>query len=112
MTPDWKRASEPAAEGGGSGTPLVEAVPHPDTGGVPLHPRDDGGYNAELRVIGRRMRKTDGLAKSTGRARYTDDLALPGMLHGKILRSPHPHARILSIDSSRALALPGVFAVV
>jgi 4-hydroxybenzoyl-CoA reductase subunit alpha len=65
-----------------------------------------------LNVLGRRMRKTDGLEKSTGRARYTDDMTLPGMLHGKILRSPHPHARILSIDASEALALPGVAAVV
>ncbi len=58
------------------------------------------------------MRKVDGLAKATGRARYTDDIALPGMLHGKILRSPHPHARILAIDTSRAAALEGVHAVV
>ena len=109
---DWKRASDPPAEGGGSQTPLVNEVAHPDVGGaVPLHPREDG-YNADLTVIGRRMRKTDGLSKSTGRARYTDDLALPGMLHGKILRSPHPHARILAIDTSAAEALPGVFAVV
>lgn len=84
----------------------------PDAGGsVPLHPREDG-YNAELSVIGRRMRKMDGLAKSTGRARYADDLTFPGMLHGKILRSPHPHARILSIDTAAAEALPGVFAAV
>jgi 4-hydroxybenzoyl-CoA reductase subunit alpha len=115
---DWKRSSDPPAEGGGSGTPLVNEVEHPDVGGsVPLHPREDDGYdepgyNAELSVIGRRMRKTDGLAKSSGRARYTDDITLPGMLHGKILRSPHPHARILSIDTSEAEALPGVFAVV
>lgn len=80
-------------------------------GSVPLHPREDG-YNAELSVIGRRMRKMDGLAKSTGRARYADDLTFPGMLHGKILRSPHPHARILSIDTAAAEALPGVFAAV
>ena len=65
-----------------------------------------------LSVVGRRMRKVDGLAKATGRARYTDDIALPGMLHGKILRSPHPHARILAIDTSRAAALEGVHAVV
>ena len=58
------------------------------------------------------MRKVDGLAKATGRARYTDDIVLPGMLHGKILRSPHPHARILAIDTSRAAALEGVHAVV
>ena len=44
-------------------------------------------------------------------ARYADDLRLPGMLHARILRSPHAHARILSIDATRALALPGVHAV-
>jgi 4-hydroxybenzoyl-CoA reductase alpha subunit len=66
----------------------------------------------EFRVIGRRLRRTDGLAKSTGRATFTDDISLPGMLHAKILRSPHPHARILSIDVSDALALEGVHAVV
>ena len=62
-------------------------------------------------VIGSGMRKVDGLEKSTGRAVYTDDVTLPGMLHGKILRSPHPHARIVSIDTSRAEALDGVHAV-
>lgn len=65
----------------------------------------------DFSVIGRRHRKIDGLAKSMGRAVYTDDLVLPGMLHGKILRSPHPHARIVSIDTSRAEALPGVHGV-
>jgi 4-hydroxybenzoyl-CoA reductase subunit alpha len=63
-------------------------------------------------VIGRPQRKIEGLAKSTGRATYTDDIALPGMLHGKILRSPHPHAEIVSIDVSRAAQLAGVHAVV
>jgi 4-hydroxybenzoyl-CoA reductase alpha subunit len=58
------------------------------------------------------MRKIEGLDKSTGRAIYTDDIALPGMLHGKILRSPHPHARIVSIDTAAAAALEGVHAVV
>lgn len=70
--------------------------------------RSDEGFA----VIGRRMRKVDGLAKSTGRAVYTDDLAFPGMLHGKILRSPHPHARIVSIDTSAAEAAPGVEVIV
>ncbi|HEX5369719.1 MAG TPA: molybdopterin cofactor-binding domain-containing protein [Dehalococcoidia bacterium] len=51
-------------------------------------------------------------AKVRGLAPYTADLHLPGMLYGRVLRSPHPHARILSIDPSRALALPGVHAVV
>ncbi|WP_405282907.1 xanthine dehydrogenase family protein molybdopterin-binding subunit [Gaopeijia maritima] len=66
---------------------------------------------SEFSVIGRPQRKIDGLAKSTGRAAYTDDLTLPGLLHGKILRSPHPHARIVSIDTSNAEALPGVHGV-
>jgi 4-hydroxybenzoyl-CoA reductase subunit alpha len=78
---------------------------------IPLHGSREA-QPKELRVLGRRMRKTDGLAKSTGRARYTDDITLPGMLHGKILRSPHPHARILSVDTSAAEAMPGVFGVV
>jgi CO/xanthine dehydrogenase Mo-binding subunit len=54
----------------------------------------------------------DGPDKVTGAARYTFDFGLPGMLHAKVLRSPHPHARIRSIDTSRAEALPGVAAVV
>ncbi|MDQ3388218.1 MAG: xanthine dehydrogenase family protein molybdopterin-binding subunit [Gemmatimonadota bacterium] len=92
--------------------PLVERVPHPDHfGGVPVHPRAETDPEAPLNVIGQRMRKTDGLEKSTGRARYTDDLTLPGMLHGKILRSPHPHARILSVDAAPAEAMSGVFGV-
>ncbi|MGQ0813858.1 MAG: xanthine dehydrogenase family protein molybdopterin-binding subunit [Gemmatimonadota bacterium] len=66
----------------------------------------------EFRVIGNRLRKVNNVGKVTGTAVYTDDLAFPGMLHGKILRSPHPHARILSIDTAQAEALPGVHAVV
>ena len=67
---------------------------------------------SDFAVIGRRIPRVDGTAKLTGAARYTDDLAPPGLLHGKILRSPHPHARIVSIDGSAALALDGVRAVV
>jgi CO/xanthine dehydrogenase Mo-binding subunit len=66
----------------------------------------------EFKVIGRRLRRTDGVAKATGRTIYTDDITLPGMLHGKILRSPHAHAFIKSIDVSEALALDGVHAVI
>lgn len=65
----------------------------------------------ESSVIGTRLRRIDGIDKASGRAVYTDDIALPGMLHGKILRSPHPHARIVSIDTSEAESLPGVHAV-
>jgi 4-hydroxybenzoyl-CoA reductase alpha subunit len=62
--------------------------------------------------IGRVHRKVDAMERMRGVLRYTDDLVLPGMLHAKIKRSPHAHARIVSIDPSRALAMPGVFAVV
>jgi 4-hydroxybenzoyl-CoA reductase alpha subunit len=67
---------------------------------------------SDTKLIGTNMRKVEGLEKSTGRAVYTDDLSMPGMLHGKILRSPHAHARIISIDTSRALALDGVHGVI
>ena len=66
----------------------------------------------EYRVVGTRPIRHDGVEKVTGRARYGADTNLPGLLYGKMLRSPHPHARIKSIDASRALALPGVKAVV
>ena len=63
-------------------------------------------------VIGKRLRKVDAAAKATGEAVYTDDIALPGMLHGKTLRSPYAHARIKKIDTSKAEALEGVYGVV
>jgi len=68
--------------------------------------------NQEFNVVGTRPIRHDGNDKVTGRARYSADITLPRLLHGKILRSPHAHARIKSIDASRALALPGVEAVV
>ncbi len=68
--------------------------------------------NQEFDVVGTRPIRPDGLDKVTGRARYSADIHLPGMLHGKLLRSPHAHARIRSIDCTRALELPGVKAVV
>src|SRR5581483_3185878 len=66
----------------------------------------------EHTVIGTRPVRHDGLDKVTGRARYGADLTMPGLLHGKVLRSPYAHARIVRIDASKALALPGVKAVV
>jgi 4-hydroxybenzoyl-CoA reductase subunit alpha len=63
-------------------------------------------------VVGKRMPRIDSAAKALGEAKYTADLALPGMLYGKVLRSPHAHARILNIDTSKAERLPGVRAVV
>jgi CO/xanthine dehydrogenase Mo-binding subunit len=64
------------------------------------------------KVIGTRPIRPDGVDKVTGRAEYGADVRLSGMLYGKVLRSPHAHARILRIDTSKAAALPGVRAVV
>ncbi|HEX4562257.1 MAG TPA: molybdopterin cofactor-binding domain-containing protein [Gemmatimonadales bacterium] len=64
-----------------------------------------------LAVVGKALRKVDAVGKVTGTLKYADDLFLPRMLYGKLLRSPHPHARIVSIDTSQALALAGVKAV-
>jgi 4-hydroxybenzoyl-CoA reductase alpha subunit len=67
---------------------------------------------SEFTVIGRPLPKVDAWAKVVGETKYADDLFLPRMAYAKLLRSPHAHARIRSIDTSRAAALPGVFAVV
>ena len=64
------------------------------------------------KVIGTRPIRHDGVDKVTGRAKYGSDIRLTGMLAGAIVRSPHAHARIVSIDTSRAAALPGVHAIV
>src|SRR5215472_16111166 len=63
-------------------------------------------------VIGTRPIRHDGVDKVTGRAVYGADVQMAGLLHGRVLRSPIPHGRIKKIDASKALALPGVEAVV
>lgn len=65
----------------------------------------------EYKVIGQSVRRLDAVEKATGTAGFTSDMKLPGMLYGKVLRSPHPHARIVGIDTSEAEKLPGVKAV-
>lgn len=65
----------------------------------------------KLKFVGRDVPRVDGVEKVTGKARFMADITVPGMVHGKILRSPYPHARLLRIDPSRAAALQGVFAV-
>lgn len=62
-------------------------------------------------VVGQPRPKVDAYGKVTGRAIYADDIMLPRMVYGRLLRSPHPHARILSIDTRHAMELPGVLAV-
>ncbi len=68
--------------------------------------------NTEYKVVGTRPIRHDGTDKVTGRAKYGGDFQAAGMLYGKVLRSPHAHARIKSIDVSKAVALPGVKAVI
>ena len=63
-------------------------------------------------VVGRPVTREDGPDKVSGKHVYSADVILPGMLFGKVLRSPYPHARILRIDTSRAEELPGVRAVI
>ena len=72
----------------------------------------DTRQSGTLQSVGKRLPRVDARERVTGGAIYPADLKLPGMLHGKMLRSPHAHARIRRIDTTRAEALPGVLAVV
>ncbi len=65
-----------------------------------------------MKVVGKRVRRVDGVRKATGHAKYVDDMKFTDMLYARIVRSPHAHARILSIDTSKAEALAGVNAVI
>ncbi|MBL7199469.1 MAG: xanthine dehydrogenase family protein molybdopterin-binding subunit [Anaerolineae bacterium] len=78
----------------------------------PTGPADDRTTKNAYAVIGTRPPRVDAADKVMGRARYGPDTHLPGLLHGKVLRSPHAHARIRAMDTRRAQALPGVHAIV
>ncbi len=65
----------------------------------------------DFAIVGKSVRRVDGVDKVTGKARYAGDLIIPGMIEGKFLRSPYAHARIRSIDTREAEAYPGVVAV-
>src|SRR5258708_38157887 len=67
---------------------------------------------AEFKVVGTRPIRPDGADKVTGRATFGADMAMPGMLTGRVKRSPHAHARIVKINTDKARALPGVRAVI
>jgi CO/xanthine dehydrogenase Mo-binding subunit len=73
---------------------------------------DRPSAKSDLKVVGTRPIRPDGADKVTGRAMYGADHAMAGQLHGRIKRSPHAHARIVSIDTKKARALPGVKAIV
>jgi CO/xanthine dehydrogenase Mo-binding subunit len=69
------------------------------------------GAEARLSVVGRPHPRVDAVERVTGAARYTADIALPGMLHGRVVRSPHPRARVQAVDAAAARGLPGVHLV-
>src|SRR5688572_8158514 len=74
---------------------------------------NNGNKNGKtLNVVGKPFRKVDARAKCTGQTKFADDIVLPRMLFCKILRTHHPHALIKNIDISKAIALPGVIAVI
>src|SRR5207237_6601882 len=70
-----------------------------------------GANGQPLKVVGKPFRKVDARAKCTGQTKFADDIVLPRMLYAKLLRTHEPHALIKSIDTSKAEALPGVYAV-
>src|SRR5215212_666734 len=72
----------------------------------------NGGNGQPLQVVGKPFRKVDARSKCTGQTKFADDITLPRMLYAKLLRSHEPHARILSIDTSKAESLPGVLCVI
>ncbi|HJW74463.1 MAG TPA: xanthine dehydrogenase family protein molybdopterin-binding subunit [Thermoleophilia bacterium] len=80
--------------------------------GAPVIERDPSVLRRETRIVGRGVPRIDAIPKVSGEAEYTVDRKMPGMLIGKILRSPHPHALITSIDTSAAKRLKGVRAVI
>jgi xanthine dehydrogenase molybdenum-binding subunit len=75
-------------------------------------PRPQSSTAAPLTTVGHATPRIDAVERVTGRAKYTNDVQLPGMLYARVLRSPHPHARIRSIDVSKARAVPGVKAII
>ena len=91
---------------------IVEAVEAAARTASPPAPRAAGpAMSAPLRVVGRPRRRVDGRAKVTGQTRFADDIMLPRMLHCRLLRSTQPHARIVSIDVSKAASIAGVHLV-
>src|SRR5688572_16358750 len=92
-------------------TGIVGDTLQPITRNIPADEPPELPPNAELRVIGKPVNRVDAVPKVTGKARYTYDVQLPGMLYARIVSSTVPHARIKSIDTSAAEASPGVKAI-
>ena len=96
--------------GGRGGAPQQPPGGGRGRGGAPQAPPVDPKYNwssTPRTVVGTRVKRLDGPDKVTGRAKYTFDVTRPGMLYGRAVRSPYPHARVVSIDFSAAERVPG-----
>ncbi len=78
---------------------------------IPIEEPQAWPVNDKLKIIGKRVNRIDALDKVTGKAKYTSDMKLPGMLYAKMLRSNVPHAVVKSIDISEAKSLPGIHAI-
>src|ERR1044072_1893590 len=74
--------------------------------------RNQGGNGSQLSVVGKPFRKVDARAKCTGQTKFADEIVLPRMLVCKIIRSHVPHANLKNINLSKALALPGLIAII
>jgi xanthine dehydrogenase YagR molybdenum-binding subunit len=104
----------PAAQGqppaAGRGAPPQPPPQGRGRGGAPQPPPADPRFNwpATRTVVGTSVERLDGPEKVTGRAKYTFDVARPGMLYGRMVRSPHAHARVVAVDLSAARRAPGV----
>lgn len=119
--PEKPPVPQAAIPKGGPATPLVDPKQFPVgiygdklEGAVRKTPENEPPplpVNEHLKVIGKATPRLDGRAKVTGAARYTADIKLPGLLYGRMLTSPHPHAKIKSIDTSAAERAPGVKAI-
>jgi len=109
-------APQPAQPGGGrGGAPQGGAAPQGGggRGGPPPAPADPKYNWPDPRaVLGTSVKRLDGPDKVTGRAKYTFDVNRPGMIYGRIVRSPHPHARVMAVDLSAAQKAPGVKAAI
>jgi len=90
---------------------IIASVQHWREGAAGVEPETQEG-DREYQVVGKSCPRSDAPAKVTGSAVFTEDIVLPEMLCGRLLTSPHAHARVVSIDTSKAAALPGVKAII
>jgi aerobic-type carbon monoxide dehydrogenase small subunit (CoxS/CutS family) len=73
---------------------------------------ENGGYQNDFPVVGQEYRRGDAVDKVLGKTQYVEDIEMPGMLHARVLRSPHHHARLAALDTQAAARLPGVVCII